>query len=470
MANDPCQLTAADLAAAYRAGTLSPVDTVEALLARIAIRDPHLQSFVEVYAKDARLAAEAADKAIRSGHDLGPLHGVPVALKDLIDVEGRQTMGGSRAYRGRRSTVTATLARKLIGAGAILLGKTHTVEFAFGGWGTNTHLGTPRNPWQPAAHFTPGGSSSGSGVAVAARLVPLAVGTDTGGSVRIPASFNGITGLKVTRGRISNFGIIPLSVSLDSPGPMARTVEDAALMYAAMAGPDSRDPMSLGLPPDDPMTGLWRGVRGLCLGRVSRAQCGGTIDAETEAAYEAALETLSRLGAEILPLDLPHSLLGYAAMSEISAAEAYAQYSELADDPDAEIGPHTRARLLAGRISARDYLTQQWRRPALTAEFLAALGSADLLLAPTTRHPAIPKEDVDETVSPVQMTRFVNILGLCALAMPNGMTASGLPTSLQIIGRPLAESMVLRVGWAFEQAGEWHRMAPPDHTSWSVPA
>ena len=321
-------------------------------------------------------------------------------------------------------------------------------------------------PGSRRGHFTPGGSSSGSGVAVAARLVPLAVGTDTGGSVRIPASFNGITGLKVTRGRISNHGIIPLSVSLDSPWPMARTVEDAATLYAAMAGPDSHDPMSLGLPPDDPMSCLRHGVRGLRLGRVSRGQCGGVIDAETEAAYEAALETFSRLGAEILPVDLPCPLCDYVAMSQVSAAEAYAQYGQFADDPDAEIGPHTRARLLAGRIAARDYLALQWRRPALAAAFMAALGSADALLAPTTLHPAIPLEDVDETTSPVQLTRVVNLLGLCGLAMPNGMTTSGLPTSLQIIGRPLAESLVLRIGWAFEQAGEWHRMAPSDQPGW----
>jgi len=462
MAPDPCQLSAAELAAAYRTGRLSPVDTVEALLARIAARDPYLQAFVEVYAQDARLAAEAADKATRSGHDLGPLHGIPVALKDLIDVEGRRTMGGSRAYRDRRSTTTATLARKLIRAGAILLGKTHTVEFAFGGWGTNAHLGTPRNPWRPDGHFTPGGSSSGSGVALAARLVPLAVGTDTGGSVRIPAAFNGITGLKVTRGRISNHGVIPLSVTLDSPGPMARTVEDAALMYVAMAGPDALDPPSLGLPPDDPMPALQRGIRGLRLGRVSRAQCGGDLDAEVEVAYEAALETLSRLGAEILPVELPRSLNDYATMTQVLAGEAFAEYGHLAEDPEAEIGPATRARLLTGKIAARDYLALQWRRPALAAEFIAALDSVDALLTPTTLNPAIPVQDVDETTAPSQMTRFVNLLGGCALAVPNGMTASGLPTSLQIMGRPMAESLVLRIGWAFEQAGAWHRMAPPE--------
>jgi aspartyl-tRNA(Asn)/glutamyl-tRNA(Gln) amidotransferase subunit A len=461
MTSDPCQLSAADLAVAYRTGRLSPVDTVEALLARIAEKDKHLQAFVEVYAQDARLAAEAADKAIRSGHDLGPLHGIPVALKDLIDVEGRRTMGGSRAYRSRRSTRTATLARKLIGAGAILLGKTHTVEFAFGGWGTNAHLGTPRNPWRPERHVTPGGSSSGSGVAVAARLVPLAVGTDTGGSVRIPAAFNGITGLKVTRGRISNHGVIPLSVTLDSPGPMARTVEDAALMYAAMAGPDIHDPMSLGLPPDDPMPGLRHGIRGLRLGRVSRAQCGGALDAAVEAAYEVSLETLTRLGAEILPVELPRPLTDYATMSQVLAGEAFAAYGHLAEDPEAEIGPATRARLLTGKISARDYLALQWRRPALTAEFMAALDSVDALLTPTTLDPAIPVQDVDETTAPSQMTRFVNLLGCCALAVPNGMTALGLPSSLQIMGRPLAESLVLRIGWTFEQAGAWHRMTPP---------
>ena len=175
-----------------------------------------------------------------------------------------------------------------------------------------------------------------------------------------------------------------------------------------------------------------------------------------------ALETLGRLGAEILPVNLPRPLSDYAAMSQVLAGEAYAEYGYLAEDPAAEIGPHTRARLLTGRISARDYLALQWRRPALAAEFIAALDAADALLTPSTLRPAIPVQDVDETSAPSQMTRFVNLLGLCALAVPNGMTASGLPTSLQIIGRPLMESLVLRIGWALEQAGEWHLMAPPE--------
>src|SRR5205823_9552069 len=219
---------------------LSPVDVVEALLARIAAHNPKLHAFIDVYADDARLAAEGADKAIRSGHAVGPLHGVPIALKDLIDLEGRVTTGGSMVWRERRSPATATLARRLIAAGMIVLGKTHTVEFAMGGWGTNQHMGTPWNPWDLAAHRTPGGSSSGSGVAVAAGLAPVAIGTDTGGSVRLPAAWCGIVGLKVTAGRISTYGVLPLSSTLDTPGPLARSVEDAALIFRALHGPDPR--------------------------------------------------------------------------------------------------------------------------------------------------------------------------------------------------------------------------------------
>src|SRR6202795_5267128 len=220
---DPSFLPAHRLAAEIRAVRLSPVTIVEALLARIAAHDGKLHSFIDVYADDARLAAEAADKAIRSGHAVGPLHGVPIALKDLIEIEGKIVTGGTLIWRGRRAERTATLARKLIAQGMIVLGKTHTVEFAYGGWGTNQRMGTPWNPWDPKVPRTPGGSSSGSGVAVAARLAPWAIGTDTGGSVRLPASFCGLTALKTTIGRVSTYGILPLSPTLDTPGPLARS-------------------------------------------------------------------------------------------------------------------------------------------------------------------------------------------------------------------------------------------------------
>ena len=208
---DPVWAGVAELSRAFGARTLSPVDAVDALLERIRRRNPSLHAFIAVYADDARLVAEGADRAIRAGHRVGPLHGVPIALKDIVDLGGRITTGGSKVWAERVSPVTATLAERLIAAGMIVLGKTHTVEFAMGSWGTNTHLGTPRNPWDLSVHRTPGGSSSGSGVAVAAGLAPVAIGTDTGGSVRLPAAWCGIVGLKVTAGRISTHGVLPLS-------------------------------------------------------------------------------------------------------------------------------------------------------------------------------------------------------------------------------------------------------------------
>src|SRR6476659_2138430 len=242
---DPCYLPAHVQAAEIAARRLSPVDVVEAMLARIAAHDAKLHAFVDVYADDARLAAEAADKAIRAGHAVGPLHGAPIALKDLIDIEGRVTTGGSMAWRDRRSSATATLARRFFAQGMIVLGKTHTVEFAMGGWGTNEHLGTPHNPWDLEAHRTPGGSSSGTGVAVSSGMAPWGIGTDTGGSVRLPAAWCGLSGLKTTIGRVSTYGILPLAPSLDTPGPMARSVEDAALLYSVIQSADALDPRNL---------------------------------------------------------------------------------------------------------------------------------------------------------------------------------------------------------------------------------
>src|SRR5438309_10828123 len=250
---DPASLPAHQLAEAIAARRLSPVDVVSAFIDRIAAQDAKLHAFVAVYADEARLAAEAAHKAIQSGHAVGQLHGVPIALKDLIEIEGKIVTGGASIWRKRRAERTATLAKKLIAQGMIVIGKTHTVEFAYGGWGTNSRMGTPWNPWDPKVARTPGGSSSGSGVAVAARLAPWAIGTDTGGSVRLPAWFCGLAGLKTTIGRVSTYGILPLAPSLDTPGPLARSVEDAALLYQVMQGPDLLDPRTRGISSVDPM-------------------------------------------------------------------------------------------------------------------------------------------------------------------------------------------------------------------------
>src|SRR5208282_997479 len=231
--------------------------------------------------------------------------------------------GGSMVWRDRRSPVTATLARRLIAQGMIVLGKTHTVEFAMGGWGTNQHLGTPWNPWDLGVPRTPGGSSSGSGVAVAAGLAPWAIGTDTGGSVRLPASWCGLSGLKTTIGRVSTHGILPLSPTLDTPGPMARSVEDAALLYQVMQAPDALDPRTRGIPPSDPLAMLRRGVRGLRLTRMPEAEREG-VDGEVLAAYDSAVESLARLGAEIVTADLPCRFADCTALTGcIIGAEGY---------------------------------------------------------------------------------------------------------------------------------------------------
>ena len=242
-----------ELAAEMAAGKLTSTKLTETCLARIERHGEKLHAFVAVYAQEALRAAHAADEAIASGHRIGPYHGVPVALKDIIDMKGRVTTGGSKVWANRVSPRTATLARKLISAGMIVLGKTHSVEFAMGSFGTNTHMGTPWNPWDMKELRAPGGSSSGTGVAVAAGLAPWGIGTDTGGSVRIPASWCGLAGLKTTIGRISVHGVLALSHTLDTPGPLCRSVEDAALLYNLLQGPDPVDPLTQRHAPDDPM-------------------------------------------------------------------------------------------------------------------------------------------------------------------------------------------------------------------------
>ena len=458
---DLTQLTAHQLAADIAARRISPVDVVEAYLERIAANDAKLHAYVEVYAADARLAAEGADRAIRAGHAVGPLHGVPIALKDLVEIEGRVTTGGCAVWRNRVSKSTATLAKRLMAQGMIVLGKTHTVEFAMGGWGTNTHLGTPWNPWDLERLRTPGGSSAGSGVSVAAGLAPWAIGTDTGGSVRLPASWCGITGLKTTIGRISVYGVLPLSPTLDTPGPMTRSVEDAALLYSILQGEDPLDFRTRGLPYTDPMPALKRGVRGLRLARMPRRER-QFASAEVLAAYDASLEELARLGAEIVDVDLPFAFADVAALNlRIMASESYAILHELIDDENAPLDPHVRPRIAAGRnVTAKEYLDALQTREAMKQTFSAALEGIDALLTPTTMTTAVPVDEVDQTTAPAHYTRFGNFLDLCGLAVPNGFDGNGLPTSLQIVCRAYDEATALRIGWAYQNATDWHLRRP----------
>jgi len=458
---DLTQLPVHELSRQLQARRLSPVELVDAYLARIAEKDGKLHAYTEVFAEEARLAARGAEAAIRSGHAVGPLHGVPIALKDLVEIEGKVVTGGCEAWTKRVATRTATLAKKLMAQGMIVLGKTHTVEFAMGGWGTNSRRGTPWNPWDLETPRTPGGSSSGSGVSVAAGLAPWAIGTDTGGSVRLPASWCGITGLKTTIGRVSTHGVLPLSPTLDTPGPMARSVEDAALLYAVMQGADPLDPLTRGLPYTDPLPTLTRGVRGLRLARMPQGER-QHASADVLAAYDRSLAEFERLGAEIVPLDLPFLFADVAAHNlRIMAAESYTLYHELIDDASAPLDPHVRPRIAGGRnVTAREYIEALRMRDVMKQQFAAAMEGIDALLTPTTMTTAVPVDQVDQTKAPAHYTRFGNYLDLTALALPNGVDAGGLPTSLQVVCRSLDEATALRVGWAYQDATEWHLRRP----------
>lgn len=449
------------LVAALDQGRLTSARLIEGLLARIARHDPKLHAYVTVYADEARAAAAAADEARAAGHAKGPLHGIPVAVKDLIDIEGRITTGGSRVWAERVSPVTATLVRRMEAAGLIVLGKTHTVEFAMGSFGTNRHMGSPWNPWDLATHRGPGGSSSGTGVAVAARMAPWGIGTDTGGSVRIPSSWCGLTGLKTTIGRVSTFGVLPLATTLDTPGPMARCVEDAALLYNVLQGPDPNDPRTLGHPPNDPLPHLKRGVAGLRLARIPSAER-AACQAEVLAAYDASLAVLSDLGAVVVDVALPRSFAYMGALvGRIIAAEGYSVVGDFIDNPALPVDDDVRPRIAPGRtMSAKDYLLALREREAIKREFALALENVDALVTPTTPTVAMAVDKINQKTTAAGMTRPANLLDYCALAQPNGFDASGLPTSLQIVCRGYEEATALRIGWAYEEATAWHREQP----------
>jgi aspartyl-tRNA(Asn)/glutamyl-tRNA(Gln) amidotransferase subunit A len=461
MSADPTLLPAYVLSNEIMSGRLSPVDLMEAHLARIERLDPKLHAFIEVYGPQARLAAQGANKAIRSGHVLGPFHGVPIAVKDIIDIEGKVTTGGSATRLNHLAVTTATVVRRLIGQGMIVLGKTHTVEFACGAWGTNQHMGTPWNPWDKEVARTPGGSSSGSAVAVAARLAPWALGTDTGCSVRQPAAWCGITGLKTSIGRISTHGILPLSTTLDTPGAMARTVRDVALLYEVLQGPDSKDKLTIGHPVSDVMSSLEGGVRGLRLARLPGQEREG-VDREVLQAYDQSLKLLEGMGAQIVDIALPFPLEIFLSITNITMGEAYFFNKAVVEDPGSKMDDFVRRRLLSGaNVSAHDYLETLRHREEMKRQMNAAMKGIDAFLTPSTQTAAIAIDQVDQKEQPTRFQRFVNLLDLCALSLPNGFTNAGLPLSLQIVCQAYQEDKALRIGYAYQKATTWHERLPP---------
>ena len=459
----------AELERAIRAGELSATTIAEHFLDRIDALEPRLGAFTVVCRDRALAQARAADTLLGAGIDLGPLHGVPYVAKDLYDVAGLPTTAGTRLLADNVPGADCEVVDRLTRAGMVLLGKTITVQFAYGGAGINTDQGTPHNPWHAEPHL-PGGSSSGTGVAVAAGMAPMGLGSDTGGSVRIPASMCGVTGLKTTVGRISRAGIYPLSRSLDSVGPLTRDAADAAIVYEAMQGPDPADPTTRGQTRHDVTSGLGRGVAGLTLG-VPRTVFWEDCDAEVEARVREAIAHVESLGARVIDIEFEHaeSVRRLNPGGLVIAAEAYDVNRDLVDtrfdDPD----PIVAFRVVKGRdIPAHEYIATVRAWEELRTRTPAALDGIDGLLCPTVMIPPVPVADAlsttdtyaERNLQTLRNTSIGNILGLCGLSVPCGFTGRGLPVGLMIYGKPFDEDRVLRVGHAFQQSTDWHRRHP----------
>ena len=443
-------------------GELCSRDLVELQLSRIARHDPDLHAYVDLHAAQALAAAEGLDALRRAGVVLGPLHGVTVAVKDLFDIEGRPTAAGSVAVPPRIAQTTATAVQRLRQAGAIVLGKTHTVEYAFGGWGTNAVMGTPRNPWDLQTHRVPGGSSSGSTVAVAAGLACAAIGTDTGGSVRIPAGLCGVVGLKTTHGLVSRHGLVELCPTHDTVGPIARDVADCALLIDALAGADPLDPASHAAPVRRLVPWVGRPVRGLRAWMLPESDR-PSVAPDVLAVYDQALATFQSLGVTLVRQPLPIALADAMQISgQLMSAEAYARLGPLFERDDLRFDPHVRRRILSGRdISAARYQDLLAARARAQAAMHEAMAAVDACVFPTNAIAAIALDEVDEMQTPLSlMGRFVNLLDLCSLAIPAGFSADGMPVSVQVIAPGFGEGMALQLGHAFQQATRWHLARP----------
>lgn len=452
--------TLTDLAAALARRDVGAQDLTDFYLDRIRRANPRLHAFVHVDEDLARRHARAADERRASGVTLGPLDGVPLALKDLLEIEGQPTGVGSALWKQRRSTTTALVVRHLLGAGLVPLGKTHMVEFAFGTWGANPELGTPVNPWDLATHRVPGGSSSGSGVAVAAGLAPAAIGSDTGGSVRIPAALNGITGLKTSGGLVSTAGAFPLSTTLDTIGPMTRSAADAALLMVAMVGPDddAARPFAACL-----ASRVEPSLAGRRIAVLPPAQYPMAVAPAVADAVDESRRVLRTLGAEVTERPFPFAFDDLMRRNgQLTAAEAYAVHRGYIEDERLPIGPGVRRRMLGGaRIGAADYIEALAHRRAACAQWVEWMAGWDALLTPAVPFAACPLDAVDESVTPLaSFTRAGNYLDACGLALPAGVSAEGLPLAVQLLGRPGTDAPLLRLGIAFQHATAWHRRTP----------
>ena len=450
-----------ELAPRLAAREISPVEVTDAALARLEQLEARLNAFITVTAESARHAARAAEAAIQAGHYQGPLHGVPVAIKDLYATRGVATTFGSPLYADWVPDFDAAAVEQLKRAGAVLLGKTNLHELAYGSTSANAHYGPVHNPWRLDHH--PGGSSGGSSAAVAAGVAYGAMGSDTGASIRQPAACAGIVGIKPTFGRLSKFGALPLAWSQDHAGPLARTVRDAALMLQVLAGHDPRDPSSVARPVPDFVASIDDGVAGLRIG-VARAFFFDDCAADVVAAVETALEVFEHLGATLEEILLPDMDAAFTVGSLTIAVEGAAYHAaDLRERPELFSDELRAAFELGSFYKGVDYVqAQRLRRHLMDATERAMAGFAAVVM-PTSPVAATPiaGSPPEHAVLRPRNTMPFNVLGLPAISVPCGFTADGLPVGLQIVGKAFDEAGVLRIAHAYEQATDWHRRRPP---------
>jgi aspartyl-tRNA(Asn)/glutamyl-tRNA(Gln) amidotransferase subunit A len=453
-------LPTAGVLEALASGGLSSADATSTYLERIEARDGSIGAFWTVDAEGALAQARRADAALQAGRQLGALHGLPVALKDNIDTAGLRTTNGAAFHADRVPDADAEVTRRLRDAGAVILGKVAMHELAFGATSQNEHHGACRNPWD--TERVPGGSSGGSGAAVAAGLCAAALGTDTGGSVRIPAALNGISAIRPTSGRISIRGVFPITWTLDTVGPMARTVSDLAALLEVLAGYDPGDPLSLDAPTESYGDAFGKGIDGLRIG-LPRSFFFEDVDRDIVRLVEAAAEVLASVGATVDEVDLTGAEDAVEAATTMIRAEALAIHRQrLAEDPGA-FGDDVRQRLLLGEtVSGTDYGEARQRARLWRRRVDDALEHVDVLLTPSTGTTAPPAESemIETTRRLVRLTYGWSLAGLPALSIPCGFSDSGLPVGLQLAAAPLAEATVLRAGAVYQHATEWHLREP----------
>jgi len=462
-----CYLSVAELCRLIRKKEVSPVDVVKAHLTRIEAFEPALNSFITLLPEQAMGEAREAEREIQAGQYRGPLHGIPIGLKDVFQVKGVRNTSGSKIFDHFVPDFDSTVALKLKEAGAILLGKLNLNQFSYGTTGENPDYGNMHNPWE--LDRVTGGSSGGAASATASAQCALAMGTDTGGSIRIPSALCGLVGLKPTYGRLSRYGITPLSWSQDHPGPITRTVEDCALVMNAVAGYDPRDTSSANISISDFTQALTNKIKGLKVG-VPKEFFEEPIDSEVEHSVRNAIELLSQLGAEVLEISWPMYHESKAISSTILMAEATTYHSQLMKQHSSNLDPKVRLRLEAGYfISAVDYLQAQRARRLFYQRSCDLFKKVNLLAGPTVPIPAckigteevqIGKTRLGVLPALSQYTRSFNLTGFPTITVPCGFSKNGLPIGFQMAGKPFDEMTVLRAAFAYEQATDWHQRRP----------